>query len=151
MALAAESSQSPGSGKEPAAGVWNTAHFGFEGPEPSGGFRICRGPGEYSPQVKQEELDFVQRTLAEVLNEVDDPAAASLKTIQTRLQESLRSRTWSRAAEVKVEIRPTNFSFHDRNAKVIKAEVERGGEEYYLAMTYPEDLVLQEAPDLSVR
>ena len=25
--------------------------------------------------------------------------------------------------EVKVEIRPTNFSFHDRNSKLIKAEV----------------------------
>jgi len=47
---------------------------------------------------------------------------------------------------VKVEIRPANFSFHDKNAKLIKAEVECGGEEYYLALKYPEDLVLEEGP-----
>jgi hypothetical protein len=95
--------------------------------------------------VTQPELDFAQRILAEVLNEVADPATASLKQIQTRLQESIRSRAKSRGGEVKVEIRPTNFDFHDRKAKLIRTEVERGGEEYYLAMTYPEDLLLEEA------
>ena len=52
-----------------------------------------------------------------------DPATASLKQIQTRLQESIRSRAKSRGGEVKVEIRPTNFDFHDRKAKLIRTEV----------------------------
>jgi hypothetical protein len=93
------------------------------------------------------EVGFVQRVLADVLNA--DQSASSQKVIQMRLQEALRARACCRGSEVTVEIRPANFSFHDRNAKVIKAEIEHGGTEYYLAMKYPEDLMLEEGPPLA--